>query len=517
MKILPIGVQSFERIRKKGMLYVDKTARLLELICQGAGRYFLSRPRRFGKSLTVATLEAMFQGRAELFQGMAAESWVAGQTAHPSPVLRLDMSRFRGSRGPEELDALLAEAISSRPCLRGLDLAGGRRARDVLASAIEVLHERKGPVVVLVDEYDAPILENIAKPDKARAMRELLHDVYSMLKVYDDYIDFIFLTGISKFSKTGLFSSLNNLQDISMSMQYGDIVGYTQNELEQCFIDWIEDVSLFINLDIKSLLSQLKDYYDGFSFDGKTKVYNPFSILNFFSDKRFSNYWYDSAQPSFLVEWIRRHHVQPPEKYRHIRVASDFVDAKEIENANIESFLFQSGYLTIEKFEGSKLILDIPNKEVLSAFSRTYLRQEYDSDFFIEIADNIWDGFKSENIDKILLSVNKIFSIIPHSHVKRNEFWYHDCFVMLLHCVGMIPYAEVQTVAGRSDVIVQTQDHVYVIEFKFAKDSGDVPAMRREGEAQLRDKRYAQAYEGKGKRVVELVFVADDETRCIVL
>ena len=367
MKVLPIGVQDFVQLRQDDLLYVDKTARLLELI-QNGRRYFLSRPRRFGKSLTLSTLEAMFKGKADLFKGLRAEAWVKEQK--PSPVLRFDISGLGSYSTAQELNLSIMRRLRDIAEDSELHLADERTCDELLRKTIRLLYQKQGLIVILIDEYDKPILDNITNLEKANEMREVLRSFYTMIKSCDDYLRFVFITGISKFSKAGVFSAMNNLVDISMLKRYGDIVGYTQNELEENFSDWIDRAAIRMNISTDVLFKRLKDYYDGFSFDGFTRLYNPFSIMLSLSKARLDNYWYTSGSPSFIANYMKEHKIQNPNEYRHLEVPSDFADSHEIERSKPESFLYQSGYLTIEKLENDVITLDYPNEEVRKSLVR---------------------------------------------------------------------------------------------------------------------------------------------------
>ncbi len=346
MQTLPIGVQDFVQLRRDNLLYVDKTAKLLELIENGR-RYFLSRPRRFGKSLTLSTLGAMFEGRKELFKSLAAEQWVTQQAEKPFPVLRLDMSSLGSYRDREGLNQNLVQRLEEIAEDNDLELKTAADCEGMLRQLIRSAFKRGGSVVFLIDEYDKPILDNLLDLKRAEEMREVLRSFYAVLKSCDEYLRFVFITGISKFSKMGVFSAMNNLQDISASHIYSDIVGYTQNELEYYFSDRIEALAQSMSITKDELNNKIRKYYDGFSFDGSVRLYNPFSILNFFFDGTFKNYWYTSGSPTFIVRYMKQHQINDPEEYRHIEVSSDFADTHEIEYSTPESFLYQSGYLTI--------------------------------------------------------------------------------------------------------------------------------------------------------------------------
>ena len=402
MKVLPIGVQDFVQLRQDDLLYVDKTAKLLELI-QNGRRYFLSRPRRFGKSLTLSTLEAMFKGESELFKGLKAEEWVKKQTENPSPVLRFDMSGLGSYSNAQELNLSIMRRLKDVAEDNGLLIEDERTCDELLRKIIRLLQKEYGLVVILIDEYDKPILDNITNLQKANEMREVLRSFYTMIKSCGNYLRFVFITGISKFSKTGVFSAMNNLSDISLDREYGDITGYTQDELKFYFRDWIDSASQKMEISPDSLLVRLKDYYDGFSFDGFTRLYNPFSIMLCLSKGRLDNYWYTSGSPSFIAKYMKEHKIQNPDEYRHMEVPSDFADSHEIETSKPESFLYQSGYLSIEKFENDVITLDYPNEEVRKSIARMYLDEFYHINGFITLGTQIWQFLTNGDIEQVII------------------------------------------------------------------------------------------------------------------
>ena len=515
MKTLPIGVQDFVQLRRDDLLYVDKTERLLELIENGR-RYFLSRPRRFGKSLTLSTLEAMFRGRRELFTGLYAEQWVEKQSEKPSVVIKFDMSSI-GASSVEEVKQSLKEMIYRMAedfsvNIRSQTLGG------IFIDLIRQLQKQRGQVVVLIDEYDKPILDNLSDVKKAEEMREILRSFYTVLKSCDEYLRFVFITGISKFSKMGVFSAMNNLQDISSSHKYSDIAGYTQEELGHYFSDRIEALAQSMSITKNELTDKIRKYYDGFSFDGTTRLYNPFSILNFFFDGTFKNYWYTSGSPTFIVKYMKEHQISDPEEYRHIKVSSDFADTHEIEKATPESFLYQSGYLAIEKSEGDTLTLDYPNEEVRKSLVRMYLDEIYHVKRYITVGAQLWDALSNGDIAQAVELYNMAISGVPYDDFpNRNEYWYRSLFMMLLKGAGIVSYAEVHTFRGRSDLLIQFNNLVVVLEFKFAQKSSQVEDKMKEGILQVESREYAKSYASEGRRVITAVLVADDEKRQIVI
>ena len=531
MQKLPIGIQTFEKIRLNNYVYVDKTRKILELTDNG-DCYFLSRPRRFGKSLTLSTLEAMFKGQSELFRGLYAEDWVRGQAKRPNPVIRLDMSCLGECNSGDELKSSLLDCCAEIIEDNNLDIKLNENPGRMFFRIIKNMYERFGPVVVLIDEYDKPITDNIDNLEKAEEMRGALRSFYLVLKGCGQYLRFVMVTGVSKFSRAGVFSGLNNLEDISMDKEYGDIVGYTQQELEDNFGEWIDSAGDKLSMGREELLAKIRQYYDGFSFDGTTSVYNPFSILNFFKKSKFRNYWYVSGSPSFLLRYLQGHRLQNPDKYEEITVPENFSDKREIESASVESFLFQAGYLTIKKWVRNEITLGYPNEEVRSSLADMYLDDVYRVEGYLTFGNDIWRALEEDDFEGLVKSFNLAISGVPYEDFgdvgnsddpagecpgRRREYWYRTMFVMLLRGAGVIYYAEVHTCKGRPDVVVEFKDKVTVIEFKLARDSSEVDLKRREGLGQIKSRDYVSAFEGSGRKVTSLVLVADDSKRQIAL
>ena len=273
----------------------------------------------------------------------------------------------------------------------------------MLLRTIHKLYKQRGSIAVLIDEYDKPILYNLSDVRKANEMREVLRSFYTVLKSCDEYLRFVLITGISKFSKMGVFSAMNNLEDISMDRSCGDIAGYTQSELEYYFSDWLKATSADMGITNDELIERLRDYYDGFCFDGYTRLYNPFSILQCLKKGEFRNYWYESGSPSFIVEWMSEYQILAPEEYRYIVINSnDFISAQEIEQADAASFLYQSGYLTIEKKEEQLLTLDYPNREVKNSLSSMYLKLIYRVEGYALLGNQIWKALRQGDIPEIV-------------------------------------------------------------------------------------------------------------------
>lgn len=518
MQILPIGMQSFGMLRRNNMLYVDKTAILLELIENGR-RYFLSRPRRFGKSLTLSTLEEMFKGNINLFKGLKAEDWVRKQSESPSAVLKLDISSLGDYSNSDELNQALIRRLEEAAEDNELQLRTENNSGEMLRQLIRILSRRRGSVVILIDEYDKPILDNLSDLKKANDMCNVLRSFYTTLKSYDEYMRFVFITGISKFSKVGVDPAMNNLEDISLDKRYGGIAGYTQQELEYFFSERLNAAAGDMGIGRDELLVRMKNYYDGFCFDGKTRLYNPFSILQCLSKGEFRNYWYESGSPSFMVNWMKEHQIQDPEEYRQIVVnGNDFISIQEIEQADATSLLYQNGYLTIEKKEEQLLTLDYPNKEVLNSLSSMYLKLIYKVEGYALLGNAIWKALRQGNIHEVVELYNTALAGIPYDDFlsNRNEFWYRSMFVMLLRGAGIISYTEPHTSKGRADVIIQFNNLVAALEFKFAETSSQVQELKRIGAEQIIRHGYIDSYKWENRKVISAVLVADSENRKVV-
>ena len=502
LPLLPIGESSFGNIRQDGSVYVDKTGILQNLVSKGRW-YFFSRPRRFGKSLTLSTLSAMFQGNVELFTGLACEEWVRKQSHHPNPVLFLDLNAWSATDTVETLNEWLCSEVLYRVRQYDITVPSKASSADTFLFAIRALHKERGQVVVLVDEYDAPILRNLHDIAKAALIREKLRDFYAVLKSCADLLRFVFITGISKFNKVGIFSALNNLQDISSARAYGTLAGYTQDDLLACFdpfIDYYVESQSNWNRDI--LLNKIKEYYDGYSFDGVTKVYNPFSILNFFEDGSFKNYWASSGEPSFLAGYLKEHGGLHPDMYSGLEVNSSFFDIAAIEHLPPEALLYQAGYLTIVEKDGDLFRLDYPNQEVRLSIADMYQRYVYSVPDYAGLGNALWKAFCANDLEGVLACYNRELSAIPYmDYEKAQEGFYRAIFLVILRAVNIAVSAENPTSKGRSDCVIETQEHVYVFEFKVAQSAREIEGKAQEGVRQIQEKGYLEPYKNRSKTV----------------
>ncbi|MDR3243644.1 MAG: AAA family ATPase, partial [Elusimicrobiota bacterium] len=372
MQNLPIGTQSFSILRNTNCLYVDKTEHIYNMVNLGRV-YFLSRPRRFGKSLLVSAMEELFKGSKELFKGLFVYDKWDWETKNP--VIRLDFGA-RSYKKDDMLERSLTNFVKSRAKDFNITLETDTLS-DMFEELIKTLHKTTGQlVVVLIDEYDKPMTDFLSDIEKAAANKQILHDFYQVLKAADDHIRFIFLTGVSKLSGVSVFSALNNPSDISLDEQYASICGYTQIELEQYFDEYIDEAAKRFNESKQEMIDDIRFWYNGYTWDGKTSVYNPFSTLNFFAQKEFANYWIETGSSISTIKLLKNSDLLQA-LFEPIAVNRNFFKGFDLSNIGGMSFMFQSGYLTIKDKQiidkEAKYKLEIPNHEVKDSISQNLL------------------------------------------------------------------------------------------------------------------------------------------------
>jgi len=516
MKRLPIGIQDFRYMMENNYLYIDKT-KYLHMLKDRGKFYFMSRPRRFGKSLTISTYDCMFRGEKELFK----DTWLYDNWHfEPQPVIRLNMSELDTrdeKRVEENILYLLDELYATHGIPKDTNMM-----KMAFATLIKRLYEKYGKrVIVLIDEYDKPILDHLDNNEMAEKIRTVLRTFYSTLKSSDAYLDFVFITGITKFTKVGVFSTLNNLDDISTWDEVSQMLGYTQEEIESDFDPYLEKCASSMEMNALELYDAIKQHYNGFSFDGRHFVYNPFSILNFVNKGQFKNYWVESGSPSFIIKYAERHDLKPDQwlgKY----VEEDILSTYEIEEAPPVSFLIQAGYLTFKDYQKDQgYLIDYPNKEVRDSFSKLLMVSEYnnDSQEANAIRENILKSLKQKDFQLLFRQMQRTFSNIPYTlfeprkkdkmeeteseYIQRLECFYHSVILTMLWAAGVNVRAEELTALGRSDLIMEYEDDIYIIELK--KQIPEVSL------TQIKNKGYGMKY---GDRKVYLVGIEiDDESR----
>jgi hypothetical protein len=378
LPVLPLGIAYFENLREKQAVYVDKTKYITDL--ETAGQFvFCARPRRFGKSLTVTTLDAFFSGRKDLFRGLAAEKDMCSPNFVACPVVRLDMSAVAGSDSAEILQNRIMRRLGIIAKRHQVPLRGVNSA-DAFSCLIQDVHEASGQkAVLLLDEYDAPVINIIGRNKRARDKnllvdtRIVMQDFYTQIKVEEEHIKFAFITGVTKFSKTGVFSRLNNLRDISLFPHFSTFMGYTHEEVKTNFASFLTSTALELKMSEEGLLNKLKEYYDGFSFDGENEVYNPFSVISFFAEKKFGHFWMESGSNTFVRKFLRDNQLAVDQFQGKEINYSQARAPGEIGATSPEGFLYQSGYLTLRSKNDGAYFLDYPNREVREAISALFM------------------------------------------------------------------------------------------------------------------------------------------------
>ena len=495
--IYPIGIQSFSEIREGGYTYVDKTALVYELLSTGK-YYFLSRPRRFGKSLLVSTLEAYFQGRKELFAGLAMERLEREWTEYPVFHLDLNAQKYESPRNLTEiLNASLTgweKEYGAEPSETSLSL----RFRGVVRRAAEKTGRR---VVVLVDEYDKPLLQAIGDGALQDDYRNTLKAFYGVLKSCDQHIRFALLTGVTKFSKVSVFSDLNNLQDISMLKAYEGICGVTEEELRTVFSESVGRLAEANGLEVEEAYGELKKWYDGYHFAaGGADVYNPFSLLNTFKTGEFGNYWFETGTPTFLVELLKKSRYDL-RNLTEEQTTADVLGSVDTMDENPVPVLYQSGYLTIKGYDKRFGLyrLGFPNGEVERGFM-SFLLPHYakvgKSESIFQISLFMRD-VEGGDIDGFMRRLQGFFADIPYELARDLELHYQNVLFIVFRLMGFYTRVEYHTSQGRADLVLQTESYVYVMEFKL--DGTAEEALR-----QIEEKNYALPFAADPRKLFKV-------------
>ena len=483
----PLGIQSFEKIRKDGFLYLDKTATVYNLV-KGGTYYFLSRPRRFGKSLLISTLEAYFMGKKELFDGLDIATHEKEWTVYP--VIHIDLTGVEYASRDDlinKLDTILLDFEQTYHITQNVPNLGIR-----FENLIKVLYQQseKG-VVVLIDEYDKPLLDSISDPTLRNQFQKVLQGFYSVLKSCDRYLRFAFLTGVSKMGNLSIFSGLNNLQDISMHPAYVDICGITEMEIHTTLDDEISSLAAVQRVGKDQIYLELKKRYDGYHFCEDTAgLYNPFSLLNALESRKIRNYWFSTGTPTYLVTMLKSNHYDLSMLENDVIASGDTLG--NIESAtNPIAALFQSGYLTIKKFdkETEMYFLGFPNREVSDGFTNFLLpyysgmtEANRDAEVF-----QLKQDIKNGNVNAFLKRIKAIFAGVSFEDNKFVELTYRNMLYLLFHLIGFNPHIEHHTSNGRIDATLETERYIYVFEFKMNKSAD-------EALNQILNKHYADMY-----------------------
>jgi hypothetical protein len=448
----PVGLQDFSEVRTGNYAYVDKTY-FVEQVATQSKYYFLSRPRRFGKSLLLSTFHYLYLGRKELFEGLYIEDkWDWNKT---NPVVKISFASI--SHKEKGLRKAINDQLDKTAEEYGIVFR-----EDTISSKfqelIETLHAQRDKVVVLIDEYDKPIIDYLGTPDVSIALenRDILKSFYSILKDADPHLELVFITGVSKFSRVSIFSDLNNLTDLTLDKSFDAICGISQQELESNFIEELQETDN----------EQIKRWYNGYSFGGANTIYNPFSLLHFFRSRELKNYWFETGTPTFLINLARQRDLYD---FESVTVDSSALNAYDIERLQIIPLMFQTGYLTIKSQEDGIYELDYPNLEVrmsyMNILSKSYIQDDVLSGQ--SWANELKKALNVGQVEKLQSLFDSLFKSIPYElWQKQNEHYYHAIIHLTFRLLGIYIESQVHSSDGRLDALVQTKDYVYCFEFK---------------------------------------------------
>ena len=492
-KIYPIGIQNFEKIRTDGYFYIDKTALIYQMVKTGS-YYFLSRPRRFGKSLLISTLEAYFLGKKELFEGLAMEKLEKDWITYP--IFHMDLNTEKYDTR-ESLDSILNFTLEKWEQQYGTapsETTFALRFRGLIERAYKQTGQR---VVILIDEYDKPMLQAIGNEELQKEFRNTMKAFYSVLKTMDGCIQFAFLTGVTKFGKVSVFSDLNNLDDISMRNQYIDICGVSEKELHDDLEIELHELADIKGVSYHEICDKLREYYDGYHFTHNSiGIYNPFSLLNTFKYKEFGSYWFETGTPTYLVELLKKHHYDL-RRMAHEETSISVLNSIDSAPYNPIPVIYQSGYLTIKGYDEEFGIysLGFPNREVEEGFIK-FLLPFYANTNAVESEFEIQKFVREIRIgdyDSFFRRLRSFFADTPYELIRDLELHYQNVLFIVFKLVGFYVKAEYHTSEGRIDLVLQTDKFVYVIEFKLDGTAED--ALR-----QINEKHYALPFEAGGNR-----------------
>jgi hypothetical protein len=510
MKKLPIGIATLSEMRKNNYIYIDKTHHIANLM--NGKYYFLSRPRRFGKSLLINTLKEAFSANKELFTGLYLENNWNWSVSYP--IIHFDFGDSSARIPEQRLLNNIHNTLDSLADQYAIELTQTEFGAKFQELIIKLYNKTEQATVILIDEYDKPILDCITNLDLAKQMREILKDLYIYIKLNDKYLKFVFITGVSKFSKVSLFSGLNNLNDISLDGKYADICGYTQSELEQNFADYLTAGNVDRN--------ELKKWYNGYNFAGleTQKVYNPFDILLFFAKNyQYTNYWFETATPTFLIELIKQRQYHIPD-LELVTVGSDTLSTFEIENISLVTLLFQTGYLTIKQIakRANQIVyrLTYPNYEVKYSLNNSIALIGSSLENKDKLINSLYEVCENNQFEQLQEILSSHFASIPHDWYRNNkianyEGFYASVVYSYFTALGYDLVAEDATNHGRIDLSITMPDKILLIEFKLSSNGDAISAL-----AQIKAKNYAQKFIHEHKPIYAIGMSFDSTNRNVV-
>ena len=512
-KLYPIGIQTFEEIRKLDNLYIDKTEYIYRMTHTDGKYFFLSRPRRFGKSLLVSTFKSYFEGKKELFEGLAIEKLEKEWNEYP--VLHFSLAGGKHME-KEQLERFLLFILKENEDRFGVD-CDSPDPNVRLLNLIKTVTVKTGKqAVVLIDEYDAPLLDVAHEKEKLDVLRNTMRNFYSPLKDCEPLLRFVFLTGITKFSQLSIFSELNNITNVSMDEPYAGICGITKEELLTQMSDDIDELAAKLGITFEQTVDKLKDNYDGYHFTWPSPdVFNPFSLLNCFAKQKLDSYWFGSGTPTYLINMMRSFDCLPSDIGTQMEAGKDDFDAPTETMTNIMPLLYQSGYVTIKDYdeETELYTLDIPNKEIRVGLFRALL-PHYLTDKSVKANTTIAKMsvlVKKGDMDAAFCLLNDFLETVPYCDNTNYEgHWQQTLYILFALLTNYRICVEQHTVKGRIDITMETADTIYVMELKFNKSA-------EEALAQIEAKHYADAFKMSGKKVVKigLNFSVKDEVNCL--
>ena len=508
-RLYPIGIQTFSKIREGNYLYIDKTAYVYRMTHSASSYMFLSRPRRFGKSLLTSTLHSYFSGRKDLFHGLAMEKLEKEWTEYP--VLHFDMSTAKHADSEQLLQELNLKLYGYEQIYGRLDEEVNPNQR--LMGLIKRAYEQTGKkVVVLIDEYDAPLLDVVHERENLDVLRNIMRNFYSPLKACDPYLRYVFLTGITKFSQLSIFSELNNIENISMDEPYAAICGISEDEIRSQMEEDVDRLAKNLEVTPEEALMKLKENYDGYHFTYPSPdIYNPFSLLTAMEKGKIGSYWFGSGTPTYLIKMLDKFGVKPSEIGRKQLKSSAF-DAPTETMTDAVPLLYQSGYITIKDY--NKMLdlytLDIPNKEVRLGLMESLLPHYVDNktpEATTMVAYLFYD-IQNGDMDAALHRLQEFLSTIPYCDNTKFEGHYHQVFYIIFSLLGYYVDVEVRTPRGRVDIVLRTRTTLYLMELKLNKSAGE--AME-----QIDLKNYPERFALCGLPIVK-VAVSFDSERCTI-
>ena len=510
LKLYPVGIQTFSELREKNYLYIDKTEQVYRMTHSASKYMFLSRPRRFGKSLLVSTLHAYFEGRKELFQELAIDQRETEWQAYP--VLHFDMSTAKNA-DREQLESELNLKLYKYELVYGR-VPEEQNANQRLQGLIERAYRQTGQkVVVLIDEYDAPLLDVMHEERDLPVLRNVIRNFYSPLKACDPYLRFVFLTGITKFSQLSIFSELNNIQNISMLETYATLCGITEDEIRTQMDADLDTLAMKLRTDKEGVLQKLKANYDGYHFTWPSPdIYNPYSLFNAFNDGKVDSYWFGSGTPTYLIEMLRKYDMSAIRLGGTVNASREDFDPPTERMTGVVPLLYQSGYFTIK--DGNEMLgiytLGIPNREVRLGLMRSLVPYYLTEDTFsvssvlIAMAQCLY----RDDMDGVLRAMQTFLSTIPYADNTHYEGHYQQVLYILFSLLGTYTDIEVRTPCGRVDVVMRTPYTLYIIELKL--DKGADTAL-----AQIDLKQYPERFALCGLPVVKVGISFDKEKKTI--